>query len=306
MSGTFHGLPVHNVLTCLESGHRLPSAEAAAWRISLGYGHKEGFAQAWQRFLDGVDPSRVRALVLGPWWSGEYDGLAGPLAAITASAARLPALEALFLGDAESEDCEISWLQMCDITPALDAFPRLERLVVRGGDGLELRPVRHGRLRSLTFESGGLPAPVVRALGESDLPALTDLDVWLGVDEYGGDHTLDDLAPLLTGARLPALRRLGLQNSEYQDDIAAAVARAPVVARLEHLALGMGVLTDEGAAALLEGQPLTHLASLDLHHHYLSDGMQQRLTEALPGVDVDLSEADDPEDEEDRYVAVSE
>ncbi|GAA5010331.1 hypothetical protein GCM10025734_54070 [Kitasatospora paranensis] len=147
---------------------------------------------------------------------------------------------------------------------------------------------------------------MVRALGESDLPALTDLDVWLGVDEYGGDHTLDDLAPLLTGARLPALRRLGLQNSEYQDDIAAAVARAPVVARLEHLALGMGVLTDEGAAALLEGQPLTHLASLDLHHHYLSDGMQQRLTEALPGVDVDLSEADDPEDEEDRYVAVSE
>ena len=120
------------------------------------------------------------------------------------------------------------------------------------------------------------------------------------------DWAFDDLTPFLTGTRLPALRTLGLQNSEYQDDIAAAVAQAPVVARLERLALGLGVLTDEGAAALLAGQPLTHLAALDLHHHYLTEPMRQRLRDALPGVALDLSGAEDEEDEEDRYVAVSE
>ncbi|WP_030267994.1 STM4015 family protein [Streptomyces sp. NRRL B-24484] len=308
MTDTFHGLPVHQLLTSLDRGEELPAADAAAWRISLGYryGGKTEFAEAWQRFLDAVDTTQVRALVVGAWWAGDYDGLDGPLAEITAAADRLPALEALFLGDVGYEECEISWLEMCDITPVFEALPRLEELVVRGGNGLRLRPVRHERLSSVRFESGGLPARVVRALGECEFPALAELDLWLGVDEYGGDHTLEDMAALLTATRLPALRRLGLQNSEYQDDIAAAVAQAPVVARLEHLALGMGVLTDEGAAALLEGQPLTHLASLDLHHHYLSEEMQQRVAEALAGVDVDLSEAEDEEDEEDRYVAVSE
>ncbi|MEV8094144.1 STM4015 family protein [Kitasatospora sp. NPDC085879] len=308
MSRTFHGLPVCSVLTALDGGEELPAAEAAAWRIGLGYryGGKTEFAEAWQRFLDAVDTTRVRALVLGAWWAGDYDGLAGPLDLIIDSADRLPELEALFIGDVHAEECEISWLEMCDITPVFESFPRLTDLVVRGGNGLRLRPVGHERLRSLAFESGGLPARVVRAVGECDFPALEELDLWLGVDEYGGDHTLEDIAPLLTATRLPALRSLGLQNSEYQDDIAAAVAQAPVVARLEHLALGMGVLTDEGAAALLEGQPLTHLATLDLHHHYLTEEMQQRVAEALAGVEVDLSDAEDEEDEEDRYVAVSE
>ncbi|WP_431680490.1 STM4015 family protein [Kitasatospora sp. KL5] len=308
MSTTFHGLPVHDLLPALDRGEELPAAGAAAWRISLGYryGGKTEFAEAWQRFLDAVDTTQVRALVVGAWWAGDYDGLAGPLALIVDSADRLPALEALFLGDVNYEECEISWLQMCDITPVFETFPRLTDVTVRGGSGLRLQPVRHDRLRSLCFETGGLPGRVVRALGECDFPQLAELDLWLGVDEYGGDHTLEDLAPLLAGTRLPALRTLGLQNSEYQDDIAAAVAQAPVVARLDHLALGMGVLTDEGAAALLEGQPLTHLTTLDLEHHYISEGMQQRLTEALAGVAVDLSDAQDEEDEEDRYVAVSE
>ncbi|WP_405011589.1 STM4015 family protein [Kitasatospora sp. NBC_01539] len=306
MTRTFHGLPVCDVLAALDRGEPLPPADKAAWRIALGYGHREPFEAAWQRFLDAVDLVHVRALVLGAWWPGEYDGLAGPLAAITGAAGRLPALEALFLGDVEAEECEISWLEMCDITPVFEVFPHLTDLTVRGGSGLRLRPVRHGRLRTLAFESGGLPGEVVRALGGSELPALDTLDLWLGVDEYGGDHGLADLAPFLTGTRLPALRTLGLQNSEYQDDIAAAVAQAPVVARLERLALGLGVLTDEGAAALLAGQPLTHLAALDLHHHYLTEPMRQRLRDALPGVALDLSGAEDEEDEEDRYVAVSE
>ena len=82
---------------------------------------------------------------------------------------------------------------------------------------------------------------------------------------------MEDLAPILAGARLPALKHLGLRDAEIADEVAAALAGAPVVARLETLDLSLGTLSDAGAAALLAGQPLTHLRKLDLHHHFLSD-----------------------------------
>ncbi|MFD8751617.1 STM4015 family protein [Kitasatospora sp. NPDC059577] len=302
----FHELPIHEFTP--EDTRPQPAAGAVAWRLSVDYGSEQGFGQLWQSFLRAVDPAGVRAVVIGPWWQDGYTSVHAVVEAVTAEAGRLPALEALFLGEVTFDECEISWLQMDDVTPLLTAFPELRSLTVRGGMDLALEPVRHDRLTCLRFESGGLPAAVVRAVAGSELPALERLDLWLGVDEYGGDATVDDLAPFLEGTRLPGLRHLGLANSELQDEIAAALAHAPVVARLESLSLAMGVLSDEGATALLEGQPLTHLRSLDLHHHYLSDEMQQHLRQALPGVEIDLSEpeGDDADDEDDRYVSVAE
>ncbi|MCU7822863.1 STM4015 family protein [Kitasatospora sp. DSM 101779] len=308
----FGGLPVVDVLAALEDGRELPAADAAAWRIALEYDDARTFAEVWRRFLGAVDAERVTTVVIGNWSQEEPEPLAGPLAEITGAAGRLPALRALFVGDITFEECEISWLQMCDLTPLFESFPRLEELVVRGAGedwdgngGLELAPLRHEHLRRLRLEAGGLPGRVVRSVAACDFPALESLELWLGVDNYGGDWTLDDLAPFLAGTRLPALRRLGLQNTTQQDEVCARAAHAPVVARLEHLALSMGALTDEGAAALLEGQPLTHLVSLDLHHHYLTEEMQQRLRQALPGVAIDLSDAQKWDDNW-RYVAVSE
>jgi hypothetical protein len=48
-----------------------------------------------------------------------------------------------------------------------------------------------------------------------------------------------------------------------------------------------------------------HLAALDLHHHYISEAMQDRLRTAWPGVDVDLSHAQ-TESRGRRYIAVAE
>ncbi|MFJ9952395.1 STM4015 family protein [Kitasatospora sp. NPDC091207] len=304
--GEFHGLPVLDFSGEADEARAWPAPGAAAWRLAVRYGASTGFDGLWKAFLDTVDPAGVRALLVGPWWTRDYDSVGATLATILRDADRLPALEALFLADVTYDECEISWLEMSDVTAVPAAFPHLTELVVRGGNGLALTPFRHDRLKALRFETGGLPGTVVRAVAGSELPALERLELWLGVDEYGGDSTIDDLTPFLDGARFPALRHLGLQNSEYQDEIAAAVAHAPVVARLESLDLSMGVLTDEGATALLEGQPLTHLRALDLHHHYLTDELQQRLRDALPGVAVDLSDAEDEDDPEDRYVAVAE
>ncbi|MER7695888.1 STM4015 family protein [Streptomyces sp. NPDC096095] len=307
--GGFHGLPVH---TARPSAGDPPAADAVAWRLQCDYDEDLDFAGLWQQFLDTVDAARVRALVIGPWWRDSYTPFAPVMELIVSHADRFPALRALFLADVVGEECEVSWLRMCDITPVLEALPLLEEFTVRGcgREGLALRPLRHTALKSLRFESGGLPGDVVRAVAASELPALERLDLWFGSSWYGGDATVDDIRPVLSGGGFPRLRHLGLQNSEIQDEIALAVGSAPVVAQLETLALSMGTLSDQGGEALLNGQPLNHLARLDLRHHFLTEAVLDRIRIACAPAVVEGGEAEedygDPDDEPERYVAVSE
>ncbi|WNI14115.1 STM4015 family protein [Actinacidiphila sp. ITFR-21] len=308
------GLPAVDFVRFEAGQPGLPEPGAVAWRIAVeSYDSEVKWEQAFARFTETVDTTLVRSLIVGSWSDPYEDGPQEVVAALLAARDRLPALRALFVGDIVVEECEISWIVQDDVTPLLDGFPLLETFGVRGGNGLRFPAVRHGRLRSLTVETGGLPAAAVRGIAASDFPALEHLDLWLGTSEYGGDGDLADLAPFLAGTRLPALRSLALRNSELQDAIAAAFAAAPVVARLENLDLSMGVLTDDGATALLGGQPLTHLKTLDLHHNYLSKALKDRLREALEpaGVelDVDADDADEEENEDGsvwRFVAVGE
>jgi hypothetical protein len=285
---TFGGLPVH---TFDPEATGRPDGKVA-WRLEVDYDDgPDEFGRLLDAFIGAVGAGDVTALLLGQWGGAAYEEKL-PVALLAEKLATLPHLR-------------ISWIQLSDITPLVEALPALEILTVRGGEGLELRPVRHEGLRELTFESGGLPADVVRAVGASDLPNLWHLELWLGTENYGGNTNAADLSDILAGSRLPALTLLGLQNSEIVDDIAGAVAGAPVVARLETLDLSMGVLTDRGGRALLAGQPLTHLDELVLAHHYLSTEMRERIRAELPGVDVDLEEQLH-DDEDDRWIAVSE
>lgn len=295
-------------------GKPRPAADAAAWRISVDpYSDEEDadWGAKFGAFLDAVDPSGVEALIIGQWGETYEENSSYPLGLVIAAADRLTSLQAVFVGDLVAEEAEISWIEQSDVTTLLAAYPGLTHLGVRGGSGLEFPPVEHASLRALTIESGGLPADALRGVLDSELPALERLDLWLGVSAYGGDATVPDLAPLLAGTRFPRLNHLGLRNSELQNEIAVAIAAAPVVAQLRTLDLSNGTLGDEGAAALLEGQPLIHLGALDLHHHFLSVSMERRVAEALEphGVSVDLSERCEPWDDrgaEGRYTAVAE
>ncbi|MBT2482353.1 STM4015 family protein [Streptomyces sp. ISL-94] len=291
----------------------LPEPDAVAWRISSDtYDADEAWPETFARFVAAVDTTRVRAIVVGAWEDAYESGPEGIIEALLAARPRLPALRALFLGDMESEECEISWISQGDVGPLVDGFPELEEFGVRGGTGLVIPPFTHRRLRSLTVETGGMPAAAVRNVAASALPALEHLDLWLGTAGYGGDCELTDVEPILGGDRLPNLRHLGLRNSDIQDEIAAATAAAPVVARLETLDLSMGVLTDVGGTALLGGQPLTHLKTLDLHHNYLTEPLKQRFRDVLEqaGVTLDLHRGHAEEDKWDgrtwRFVAVGE
>ncbi|TMR13056.1 leucine-rich repeat domain-containing protein [Nonomuraea turkmeniaca] len=305
----YAGLPVAHAPWLDEDGWGpQPEAGAVAWRLTgneFDDDAPDEIEETLDWFFDHVDTTQVTALVIGQWQECYEHSSGMVVSRLAAESARLPALRAIFLGAITPEESEISWITQADITPLLEAFPKLERLEVRGGSELSLRPVRHDTLRMLRIETGGLGAGVVRAVAASDLPALELLELWLGVDRYGGDATIGDLVPILSGERLPALRHLRLQNAEFQDEIAAAVAAAPIVARLESLSLSMGALTDVGVEALLSGQPLTHLRRLDLDHNFLSSAMMERMAKALPTVDVVLT-GNDRVDGAWRFVAVSE
>jgi hypothetical protein len=278
-----------------------------AWRVSdPDFEGGEVFVERLEELAGKPWAGQVSALVLGEWGSAFEEP--PPMDVVVGAITRMPALEAVFLGEMTSEECEISWINHTDITPLFEACPRLTTLTVRGAQGLSIKSLRHGSLRSLTFQSGGLPAEVVRAVGECEFPRLEHLELWLGTDMYGGDASVEDLAQILAGGRLPALTTLGLRDAEIADLLAEALANAPVVARLEMLDLSLGMLSDAGATALLAGQPLTHLRKLDLHHHYISEPVMRRIRAELveAGVEVDLGDAGDPDDEDERYVAVGE
>lgn len=280
--------------------------EAWIWHSGADEEAPADFAAVFALFLDLVDTTRVKALIVGNWSEdrGGEPGLGGALDLLVETAARFPALEALFFPDVCCDEIEVSWIQLGDPGPLLPHFPRLRRLGLRGTSALEMRPLSHDTLEELTFQGGGLPPSVVRAIADSRLPALTGLDLYLGTPNYGGGASAEDLGRILEGEAFPSLRHLGLRNAENIDELAAALAHAPIVARLESLDLSLGALTDDGAAALLAGQPLTHLKRLDLHHHFLSEEMMQRIWQALPGVEANLDESNGSNSH--RYIAVAE
>lgn len=299
---SFAGLPIFEF-----GGDNLPADKGSvAWRLSAEFEETEQFAGKYTALLAADWVGEIRALVFGDW-GDSYDSSVD-LAPLIAAADRFTSLRALFIGEIVGEESEVSWINLPDLDDLLHAYPGLEVLRVRG-NSIQFPVGHYPNLRELALEAGGLPVSAVRAVGESDLPALGHLELWLGTDAYGGDANVEDLTPILSGANTPALTYLGLRNAEIIDLLAAAVAAAPVVARVRTLDLSMGMLSDVGAAALLSGQPLTHLAKLDLHHHFLTKEMTDRIRDELEaaGVEVDLSEDHlNVRNPEDRYIAVSE
>ncbi|HMV67624.1 MAG TPA: STM4015 family protein [Myxococcota bacterium] len=245
----------------------------------------------------------LKGLVIGSWFT-EYDeeGPSELVARLLADAAKLTSLRGLFFGDIVQEESEISWLHQADLGPLLNALPALEEVVVRGGDGLRFTGLRHASLRALHVQTGGLGVEALRDLLAAELPELRALVLWLGVDDYGATWSVADLAPLLAGGLFPKLEHLGLMNNDASDEIAAAVAQAPLLGRLRGLDLSMGTLGDEGAEALLASPAVRGLSWLGLRRSYLSDDVARRLRGL--GIEVDLRDRQDPDD--DRYVEVSE
>jgi len=286
-----------------------PDPNHTTYRISLsGDDEGEQWTDRFANFLDAVPTERITGLVVGAWEEMFEDGASARIVeALVVARDRLTNLQALFFGDIISEECEISWIRQTDISPLFDAYPRLEYFTVRGAEGLQLGALRHQNLKSLIFQSGGLGAAVTRAALGADLPALEHLELWLGTPEYGGNTVVADLEPLLAGTCFSSLRYLGLRDSEIADQIAVAIAQAPILERIRILDLSLGTLGDEGAAALLASPLVAKLTKLDLHHHFCSNEMMAQFQQL--NIEVDMSGQEEPDQyngETWRYVAVGE
>jgi len=300
----FAGKPVKNWEP--ESGIQAPEGVCYAVRLSTDeYEDGEQWTDKFAAFLNDPSSSRVYGIVIGNW--GYDANSAFIVEALVAAKDRLPNLRAIFFGDITSEENEISWIRQSDLSPLFSAYPELESCCARGATGLGLGSLKHDRLKSLIIQSGGLGAEVVREVAAAELPELEHLELWLGTDEYGGDATVDDLAPILEGGLFPKLQYLGLRDSQIADEIARAVATSPVIERIRVLDLSMGTLGDEGAEALLANPAVAKLEKLDIHHHFCSEKMTAKLKSL--GVEVDVSERNEPRDYGDgarRFVDVSE
>lgn len=259
------------------------------------------FSTQFERLLQDPQVNQLEALVIGLWDGDIVDTL-------VAAKDRLTNLKAIFIGDIISSECEISWIRQSDISPVLEAYPNLEVLQVRGGDGLAFSPVRHDNLEALIVETGGLSRETIAQICSLDLPALNHLELWLGSDNYGGDSSIADLKPILDDLVFPHLDYLGLRNSEYSNEIAEAVVNSLLIDRVKVLDLSMGTLTEKGALALLDCPAVHQLDILNVSRNYLSEYAIIELSSQLDEQVMVGHPADGywDGDEGDRYCAVAE
>ena len=292
-----------------ESGVTDPAG--SAYRLRVEYDADVSWADQFAAFLQDPRAGEVTALVIGTWDEDMSAADSTPVVeALVSASDRLLHLTALFLGDITYEENEISWIQQSDVSPLFNAFPALQHFGVRGGNGLSLGRAQLPQLKTLIVESGGLPRRVVEDVFASDLPALENLELWLGDVHYGAEATMDDLTPVLgetaTG-KWPNLRSLGLRDTALADEIAQALAQAPLLGQLEILDLSLGTLSDVGTEALIVCQDTAHLKRLDIHYHYVSP----ENIEKLKGLGIEVN-AEEPQmagtrhEASDRYVAVGE
>ncbi|MEZ6125001.1 MAG: STM4015 family protein [Planctomycetaceae bacterium] len=285
--------------------------ETTTYRLRRDYGDEFEFADLFAEFVSSDGADRVTGLITGAYSEEMFDeseGMGSVVEAVVAAAPQLASLTALFLGDIVMEENEISWIWQSDLSPLWTAYPRLQTLMVRGGQGLDLGSVVHDQLRTLIIQTGGLPRQVVQQVAAAKLPELRHLELYLGEENYGGDSTVDDLRPFFADVLFPKLKYLGIKNSPLQNDIAVMAAESPVVKHLEVLDLSLGTLTDEGAQALLaHADQLSGLKLLNLEHHFLTTEVMNQL-QALP-IEVNTAGQEQPDrygDEIYRYISVSE
>ncbi len=279
-------------------------------RVATWYGWKgPSPGEILQAVLRSSASRFLRQVVVGNLLDDSGEADYGPYVQTIADAGERRSLRHVHIGDFNySEDCEISWTEVGDVSALYPVAPSLESLHLCGGS-IWLGRLRHPRLRRLKLETGGLPAAAVHSLAAADLPELEELEVWLGDEGYGAEATADMFGPILAGERFPKLKTLGLKNGEIMNDLARAVVDSEILPRIESLDLSMGTMTDDGAQALLDGAgKLRHLKKLDLSDNFIGVTCARALQQAL-GDAVNVVQQGQPDTYDGEtfyYVSVSE
>lgn len=276
---------------------------AVVYRVSVEYDEETPVESKLDDLAASPIAGEIRELIIGQFVTDYGENSQELVQKLISLKDKFKNLAALFIGDMTYEECEISWINQSDMSPLLNAYPQLEHFQVRGGEELRFSNLQHDNLKTLIVETGGLHPAALKDIMTAKLPRLERLDIWLGSENYGFDSSVEDLRPVISGNLFPALRHLGLMDSEIQDEIAIAVCKSPILKQLDVLDLSMGTLGDEGALALLNCPDIKRLSYLNLRHHFMSDDMMARL-KAL-GININMEEQE-KEDDGYRYIDVSE
>lgn len=237
----------------------------------------------------------LEELIIGGW-GGEFEDSCQPiLKAIAEKSDQFSHITKLFVGDMDFEVCEVSWILQGDYSRIWKAMPQLKELTIKGSTDLALGEIEHENLEALTIICGGLDQDVIAEIETAKLPNLKKLLLYIGVQEYGFNGSADTIRSLLANSDFPQLTYLGIVDSEIQDELTEVVLESKYISQIETLDLSCGTLTDKGAGLLLEKLPgLPNIRKLDVHHHYMSDEMMEKI-EKLP-METDVSEQEEADE----------
>lgn len=244
--------------------------------------------------LADPDFSSLTELSIGNWGDCWEESCQPVIDGIISHANDFSHIRSLFIGDMDFEECEVSWIIQGNYSELWAALSELTELTIKGSTELELGTVFHENLESLTIICGGLPNSVIESVKTACLPRLKKLVLYIGSDNYGFEGNCDTIRSLLDTMDFPKLEYLGIVDSEIQDELAETVLESRYMDQIHTLDLSCGTLSDKGGALLLEALPAhPNIKRLDVHYHYLSTEMMQRLG-ALP-IETELSEQNKPE-----------
>jgi len=223
--------------------------------------------------VDAPGPARfLQKLTVGIVQFNDQNSYAG-VGRVLANKPR-PALRTLALGDFTYEETELNWSAIGDIDALWPQVPNLGSLWLRSGS-LDITAIDLPRLESLEVVSGGLDAGSARAIAAAAWPALVKLSLMFGPGPRGGCADVAVVAPILAGARLPKLRKLGLANCDFTDELASLLPRAAILPQLEELDLSQGTLSDAGARILAgHRDKLAHLRLIVDENFLTPDGLE--------------------------------
>ncbi|MEH1940445.1 MAG: STM4015 family protein [Nostoc sp.] len=276
-----------------------PVNNAYAIRCEHDDEEEEDLPTKFNRLIQKPNAEKLEALIFGLWGEAYGRDSSSIVEVLVDAKQGLNNLKAVFIGDIAPDECEISWIRQSDISPILKAYPKLEILQVRGGDGLQFSPpIRHNHLKALIVETGGLSRDTVAQICQMNLPALEHLELWFGSEDYGGNCWLEDLNPIIFEEKFPNLTYLGLRNSQFTDEIVSAIVGSPVIDYISVLDLSMGTLSDAGAEKLLNCSAINNLDILNISESFLSQGMIEKFSE----LDVRVLANNQKKEEYDSYI----
>lgn len=234
-------------------------------------------------------------LIVGCWGESYDNSIQQLLDVFVENKDKLQHISKMFIGDMEFEECEVSWIEQGYYGDLLKALPKLKSLTIKGSNELSLGDINHDNLEELEIICGGLPSLVIKQIAAAKLPKLKKLNLYFGVEDYGFDGTIEDIASILKADYIKNLSYLGLGNSELQDEIVEKIVESKNLYNIKTLDLSNGTLTDKGGQMILDNISMfKNLEKLDLTYHYLSEKMMENLKNT--GINVILDEANDAEE----------